>query len=104
MGDCSRWDAEVSADAADEADAWDNLLGPSADRQRRERDRALLAVDLRLSDTRLSAPGRRRAHRSRQPLETRLVRWMVGDRARTAALTFGILRFPRRVGFRRPDC
>ena len=64
MGDSSRWDAEVSADEADEADAWDNLLGPSADRQRRERDRALLAVDLRLSDTRLSAPGRRRAHRS----------------------------------------
>ena len=37
MGDSSRWDAEVSADEADEADAWDDLLGPSADRQRRER-------------------------------------------------------------------
>ena len=29
MGD--RWDAEVSADEADEADAWDDLLGSSAD-------------------------------------------------------------------------
>ena len=26
MGDSSRWDAEVSADEANEADAWDDLL------------------------------------------------------------------------------